>query len=713
LNRKFLPDNLKILYHNPHNCLANLISIFVNDLHFNDQGVPTSRQFNDIYFDRQQGCEQSEAIFIQGNRLEQRFHALLTQHALAHPTELFSLAETGFGTGLNFLLAWRCYQQAKVKVNSEFITHAMPNKLSKSPVWQFISVEKYPLHHSELQRSLALFPELAQLSNELLKQYPATPNEHLTLYFADGEIQLTLLFDEVVAGLGELPCPRAGLVDAWLLDGFCPDKNPEMWRTEVFQQLARLSKPQASLATFTVAGTVRRGLQAEGFRVAKQACAGQAGAKNQLLVATYQQNSRTLGYQLRPPRTKPQQVSIIGGGIAAACVAYSLTQQGIKVRLFCKDAKLGQGASSNAIGALYPLIRQRPDQHSRFYQQAFWHAKQYYQRLLADGFYFSHQWCGLLDLAYNQALLNRQQKFSDHAHWSPTLIHGVDADQASALAGIKLTMGGLFMPEAGWLAPQELVQQLIAAACATNRLTVHTEVNINKLSQNADLSWQLTKANSNKTYRCQQLILCAGAEGIALEYCQQLPLSPLRGQVTQVRSTQAMASLKTVLCHKGYVTPAHQGRHCIGATFTKHSLDFKSTEQDDQQNLATLNECLPRLTNWGENDIVDSNARSRCMTPDHLPIVGGMPDIAQHRLDYPHLAKDKNWRYKTPASYLPNLYLLTGLGARGLCSAPLLADILCAELCGTPFPVDDELLFNLSANRFVIKELIKQQKSPA
>ena len=130
---------------------------------------------------------------------------------------------------------------------------------------------------------------------------------------------------------------------------------------------------------------------------------------------------------------------------------------------------------------------------------------------------------------------------------------------------------------------------------------------------------------------------------------------------------------------------------------------------EDHYNLNMLDKCLPGLTSWQISDVVSSKARLRCMTPDHLPMVGAMPDIDAHKLQYAHLSKDKRWRYHQQAPVIDNLYMLTGLGARGLCTAPLLADILTADICGTPYPLDNEQLFNLAPNRFVIRDIIRRK----
>ena len=492
------------------------------------------------------------------------------------------------------------------------------------------------------------------------------------------------------------------LVDIWYLDGFSPEKNPQMWSKNLFVQMARLSKQQATFATFTVAGFVRRGLSEVGFRVQKQAASGQ---KKEILVGILQTAQHGKGYQQRPKITKPQQVTIIGGGIASACAAYALTKQGIKVVLYCKDSDIAQGASSNAIGALFPLIHQNKDDISIFYQQAFWRAKQLYQEITIQGFEFSHDWCGLLDLAFNDKRKAFQQKFAQLKLWPKDLLHSVNSETANKLANLPLNDGGLFYPQAGWIAPQELVQQLFNAAKQTGRLKINCHTELTDIKQNEDKTWQL---NTNKgEIKANVLLLCGGAEAIKLQLLKQSSLVAIRGQVSSMQPNEQSRKLNTVICHKGYLTPQHNNQHCIGATFQRGTFDITPKTEEDSYNLNMLEQSMPDLFNWQLNDVISSKARLRCATPDHFPMVGAMPNVEQHKTVYAHLAKDKNFTVHTPTPNLENLYILTGLGARGLCTAPLLADILVADLCGTPYPVDHKMLYNLAPNRFIIKAIVK------
>jgi len=63
-------------------------------------GQPWSRRYGDVYFSREGGLGQARHVFLAGNRLTERFAALPA-------SAQFTIAETGFGTGLSFLAAWQ------------------------------------------------------------------------------------------------------------------------------------------------------------------------------------------------------------------------------------------------------------------------------------------------------------------------------------------------------------------------------------------------------------------------------------------------------------------------------------------------------------------------------------------------------------------------------------------------------------------------------
>ena len=209
-------------------------------LDWDDQGRPRSRVFDDVYFSDQSGLEETRYVFLEQNRLAERFAALPAHGRLV-------IGETGFGTGLNFLCAWQLFEQ-----------HAVAGARL-----HFVSVEKYPLSPADLQRALALWPQLKSLADQLLTHYVAIHQGFQRLILGNGRVTLTLLIGDALEQLPQLDAQ----IDAWFLDGFAPAKNPDMWTAELFVELARLAAPGSTISTFTSTGWVRRLLNAAGFKM--------------------------------------------------------------------------------------------------------------------------------------------------------------------------------------------------------------------------------------------------------------------------------------------------------------------------------------------------------------------------------------------------------------------------------------------------------------
>ncbi|KGJ92403.1 bifunctional tRNA (5-methylaminomethyl-2-thiouridine)(34)-methyltransferase MnmD/FAD-dependent 5-carboxymethylaminomethyl-2-thiouridine(34) oxidoreductase MnmC [Thalassotalea sp. ND16A] len=658
---------------------------------FDKSGAPFSADFDDIYFDNTLGCQQSEQVFIKANNIEQTW--------LNFSASVFVIAETGFGSGLNFFLTLEKFIAFKRRSNSSLKLH-------------FISTEKYPLTMQDMSKTLKLWPQFDDVSEQLLGQYDITENARQTYTFANGDVSLTIHFRDASEAFTAIDVPEQGLVDAFYLDGFAPSRNPEMWSKALFLQLARLAKKGASLGTFTVAGFVRRGLSEVGFKVSKifygnDINDAEKTESTQARFVGLRQGKPLTGFKIREKVESSQHATIVGGGLASACAALALANKGINVTLLCKDEQIAQGASSNAIGAVYPILHQDKDSLSLFYQQGFEHSLALFKQLIAQGYQFSHGFDGLIDVSYKDALVQRQQIFSQKGVWPEDLIHGISKQQVNDISGIGVDHPGLYMPRAGWVCPPELVQAIMQAAIATGKVKVKTKRKVLAVKPLANDRWLLTTNKGQK--QIQNLIFCTGADSVDVESLAQLPLSVVRGQVSQMQSNDSIKNLKTVLCHKGYLTPKNNGVHCIGATFDKDDNDTRLRDEDNQYNIDMLASCLGDIGNWSMADVTASKARLRCCTPDHLPMVGRVPNIEKHQEYYQHLSKDKNWHYKQSAPLKNGLYVLTGLGARGLCSAPLLAEILAAEICNDDYPVDEEMLFNLSPNRFVIRDLIKNK----
>lgn len=204
-------------------------------------GLPYSSKFQDVYFSSDNGLLETEYVFLQGNDLPIRWQQADIKN--------FTIIETGFGTGLNFLCAAKLWLATAPE-------HA---------VLHFISVEKYPLSLSDISTALALWPELSELSTPLIHQYESLMNTtSISLY--NHRIQLSVYIGDATEQLAR----TTHVADAWFLDGFSPAKNPEMWHSGLFSEMAKHAKRSTTFATFTSAGDVRRGLIKAGFKVNKR-----------------------------------------------------------------------------------------------------------------------------------------------------------------------------------------------------------------------------------------------------------------------------------------------------------------------------------------------------------------------------------------------------------------------------------------------------------
>ncbi len=220
-----------------------------------DSGEPFSEQFQDFYFSTDGGLQETEYVFLKHNGFPRHFREL-SRHS---DTAVLRIGETGFGTGLNFLVtAYHWLRSTSNKCRLEYL-----------------SVEKYPLDQSQLEQVYRVFkqtwPQLSAVCDEFLDHYPVsnTLSGQHTFSLFNQQITLRLIIDDACSGLKKYLAEQPDKMDAWYLDGFAPAKNPDMWQAELFTSLAQLSQSGTRISTFTSAGMVRRGLTDAGFRMSK------------------------------------------------------------------------------------------------------------------------------------------------------------------------------------------------------------------------------------------------------------------------------------------------------------------------------------------------------------------------------------------------------------------------------------------------------------
>ncbi len=186
--------------------------------------VPVSTRFDDPYFSLEDGMAETRHVFLDGNDLPARFHGD------------FHIGELGFGTGLNAAVALQAWQAS-----------------GQTGRLRYTSFEMYPMDPDAMTRALAAFPELGKAAQAVTR----------ALQGHDSLIAL-----EVIQGDANATLPAwAGKTNAWFLDGFAPAKNPDLWGDALLAQVARHTAPGGTVATYSAAGHIRRGLEAAGFDV--------------------------------------------------------------------------------------------------------------------------------------------------------------------------------------------------------------------------------------------------------------------------------------------------------------------------------------------------------------------------------------------------------------------------------------------------------------
>jgi len=660
------------------------------ELSWNEQGTPVSRHFDDVYFSNQNGLLETRHVFLNGNGFPERF--------TEHPRPVCVVAETGFGTGLNFLTLWQAFD-------------AFRQQTPDAPLKRlhFISFEKFPLSSVDLTAALARWPELAGYAAQLTDQWPLPFSGCHRLLLDGGRVTLDLWFGDVTTLLPACDSNMNQQIDAWFLDGFAPSKNPDMWTADVFSNMARLSRATGTLATFTVAGFVRRGLLDAGFDVRKVKGFGEKKHMLSGVMNNPQDVPHPAPWYRRPAAEKTTDIGIIGGGVASAVLALALLRRNYVVTLYCADEQPARGASGNRQGAVYPLLNGRNDVLERFFAHAFTFARRQYQAIAAQGVPFDHQWCGVSQLAYDEKSQGKIDKILE-GDWPSALATGLSQQALTAAVGLECGNGGIQYPLGGWLCPAQLTAELISLA-EKQGLTVHFNERVKSLQWLETERWQMDFTDG-KTAQHDSVVLANGADITDFTQSAMLPVYAVSGQVSHIPTTPTLQKLKQVLCYDGYMTPENplNQHHCIGASYHRADKCTEYREDDQQQNRQRLIDCLPAVEWPKEVDVSAGEARNgvRCATRDHLPMVGAVANYAAMLAEYKKL--DIAVKRNQPVADAPchrNLFLLGALGSRGLSSAPLAAEVLAAQIAGEPMPADSETLAALNPNRMWIRKLIK------
>ncbi len=618
---------------------------------------PHSRQFDDVFFNDEGGLAESNHVFIEQNNLKHRWRQ-------AADKSQFCIAETGFGTGLNFMAVLQAWQQNQQR----------PKRL------HYISIEKYPLDLNSMQQAHRCFPELQPFSEQLLSSWGNYRTGIQCMNFDQG-VTLMLILGDATDCLGQLHAQ----VDAWFLDGFAPSKNPEMWQTELFAEINRLSKSGTTLATFTAASAVRKKLTKQGFKVNKKTGFGK---KREMITAHHEQaihNNESVHDWSPLPAAKITQpkVSILGAGIAGMCLAAQFKQAGFATTIIDQHPDPMQVTSGNALAMMMPLLTAQDSPESLFYVRAFDAAKRFYQ---SGEFH---------------AIGVQQHLSADKQHkWHQNLAKAGYPDSL-----LSVQSGHVTYPSAGYIDTKQVAQRL------KGNVDHWLKTQVTGIKPTAAGGWQLCDTTDNVIHQCELLVVANGMGAKGLLKSADLSLVGKHGQTSSVIPPDD-AELSQVLLQSGYVIPHHSKKLWLcGATFdhvTEQALKQPAELHPDHWDRnRKMWQNHPISQSLIRAKVLHGHAGIRATTPDHLPICGPLIDQRQFQDDHKDLHHGRHWQTYPPAKPLNNLYVLNGLGSRGFTSAPLLAQYLTAMILAEPLPLEADLCKIIHPNRFLYRKLKK------
>jgi tRNA 5-methylaminomethyl-2-thiouridine biosynthesis bifunctional protein len=591
------------------------------------EGVPFSARFDDVYHSADGGLAQARHVFLAGNALPERWRGRAA----------FTILETGFGLGLNFLAAWDAWREDP----------ARPARL------HFVSLEKHPLARDDLAGASTRLDALAPLARALAASWPPPLAGFHRLAFEGGRVMLTLVLGDVRDWLAEVEAR----VDAFFLDGFAPARNPEMWSPEIVRELARLAAPRATLATWTVAGGVRTALADAGWHIEKRA--GFASKREMLAGRWAGEDADT--------RAERNAV-VIGAGLAGTLVAERLASRGWSVALV--DAR--DAAAPRRVGIVRPIVNLRDALNAQASRGAFLYAIDHFRALQRDGYHLVWEPCGVLQLAQDDEEAVRLAAIAAAHGYPPDFLDAVDAGRARSLAGRDVARGGWWFPSGAVVAVDSLAVASHARAGAS--VTRHFGRFVASIEREGRDDWRALDRNGRVIAEAPLVVIANAVDAARLVPSARLPLHAVRGQVTLL-ARDAARRLEIVVSGNGYVAPLPDGGHVVGATYQHDDFDTSVRAGDHRANLERAEALLPGFTHGIEIAALQGATGFRATVPDRLPIYG--------------------------ATEVDGVLVATGLGSRGLLWAPLGAELLACELEREPWPLPRGLRGAISPKRFL------------
>lgn len=617
-------------------------------------GSPFSPRFGDRYRSELGGLDQAREVFLKGCGLPEAWRG----------QPQWTVLETGFGLGLNFLVTWAAWK-------------ADPQR---PRLLHFVSTEAFPASADDVLRSAQTHPELIPFAEQLQAQlWGLLPGFH-RLVFEGGHVLLTLCIGDAKAMLRE----QSFEADSVYLDGFSPQRNPDIWDLHTFKAVARCCRRGTRIATWTIARSVRDALAQSGFAVRK---VPGIPPKRDNLQGEFNPAWEPKKAQPAPTRRAPSTCVVIGAGLAGAAVAASLARRGWLVTVLDAADAPAAGASGLPAGLLAPHVSPDDNPLSRLSRSGIRSTLQQAGALLQAG----NDWAatGVLEHCVEHP---RKLPEAWQRDWADAASDWTQPASAGQLAqcGLPADAPALWHSRAGWIRPASLVN----AWLATPGVQWRGQSAVSRLKPAASGQWRALDAQGRELASAALVVLAAGHASRALaagvdesgEKGGSLALQAIRGQVTwgQHQPTTADALPPFPVNGNGSLVPAvplpgaADGLAWVmGSSFERDSEQPDIKPEDDLHNLGKLQDLLPGtarvLAEAFEPGKAHHWAGVRCATPTRLPMLG-----------------------RLQAAEAPGVWVCSGMGSRGLTFAALCAELLAARLHAEPLAVEQRLADGLA-----------------
>jgi len=600
-------------------------------LRLDETGIPYSERYQDIYHARQGALEQARHVFLQGNGLPERWRG----------RDAFTVCETGFGLGRNFLALWQAWRDDARRCGRLHV----------------LSFEAHPFSRADLEHASRGLPSaLRTAADQLAGAWPALlPGVH-RLEFEGGRLTLTLFLGRIEQTAREA---LAG-VDAFFLDGFAPAKNPEMWSPALFGQLVRMARPDATAATWCASGQVRRDMEAAGFIVSR---APGFGRKWEMTRAVLRPG---LGWGTVAGSSGP--VLVVGAGPAGAGVAHALASRGCEVIVADPLLAGGRGTShrGHLAAAITPLVSRDDDQRARLSRAGVLRALHRWQDLPSAG---RPQRIGTIELLQDAEHEAERKLTLDALRFPEEWVQWLSPAEASRRAGVRLVQPGVYFADGQLVRPEPLLDALLDQPridCRPARITT---------LQDRQDQW-LATTHDGQTIAASTVVLANAAEAhVLLSTCMDVTRLPklnagwrVAGQISYFRPSREDHDPATILSAEGYWLPRVQGVNVAGSSYLVDASSCQVTAAGHRDMVRKVGRMLSvrpdTVKTWLDDP--DGWAGWRAVVAGRLPVFGAVPRMN-------------------------GLWLACAYGSRGLTWAALAGDLLGARLQGEPQPLERTL----------------------